>query len=443
MKTSLEDISSVKKKILMEIEPEEVDRQFNEAYRELGKRVKKPGVRPGKVPRSILEGRFRKQVVEDVTKELISDTLPKALEEVNTFPLGTPVLEKETLKQGGNFKCSAVMEVRPEFELKDYLGVEVDKEKFLVTEEDVNNQLEQIRKSHGKLTSVEKDRPIQRDDYVILDYEGYEGDQPLEGIKSPNFLVKVGANDFHPDFEESLIGLTKGDESEIEVDFEDTYYHSKLAGRNVKFKVEIRDIKEMVLPELNDEFSQTVGTEFENLEDLKRHVRETVTEQEKKRIDRDLNNRLIEKISEGLDFELPQVLVDSEIDQAVEDLRQNLERSGSSFEKTGLSEEKLNENFRPPSEKRVKEMLVLAQVAKQDKIEVDEEDLEEGFKEIASSIGQDIETIKKYYEARNLVSSLKQKLLERKTLNYLIEHAIISEVDKESLNKNSPKEGDQ
>lgn len=445
MKTSLEDISSVKKKILIEIEPEEVDRQFNEAYRELGKRVKIPGFRPGKVPRSILEGRFRKQVVEDVTKELISDTLPKALEEVNTFPLGTPVLEKETLKQGGNFKYSAVMEVRPEFELKNYLGVEVDKEKFLVTEEDVNNQLEQIRKSHGKLTSVEKDRSIQRDDYVILDYEGYEGDQPLEGIKSPNFLVKVGANDFHPDFEESLIGLKKGDESEIEVDFEDTYYHSKLAGRNVKFKVEIRDIKEMVLPELNDEFSQTVGTEFENLEDLKRHVRETVTEQEKKRIDRDLNNRLIEKISEGLDFELPQVLVDSEIDQAVENLRQNLERSGSSFEKTGLSEEKLNENFRPPSEKRVKEMLVLAQVAKQDKIEVDEEDLEEGFKEIASSIGQDIETIKKYYEARNLVSSLKQKLLERKTLNYLIEHAIISEVDKESLNlnKNSPKEGDQ
>ena len=285
----------------------------------------------------------------------------------------------------------------------------------------MNNQLDQIRKSHGKLTSVEKDRSIQRDDYVILDYEGYEGDQPLESSKSPNFLVKVGANDFHPDFEESLIGLKKGDESEIEVDFEDTYYHSKLAGRNVKFKVKIRDIKEMVLPELNDEFSQTVGTEFENLEDLKRHVRETVTEQEKKRIDRDLNNRLIEKISEGLDFELPQVLVDSEIDQAVENLRQNLERSGSSFEKTGLSEEKLNENFRPPSEKRVKEMLVLAQVAKQDKIEVDEEDLEEGFKEIASSIGQDIETIKKYYEARNLVSSLKQKLLERKTLNYLIE----------------------
>ncbi|NQU13403.1 MAG: trigger factor [Desulfobacteraceae bacterium] len=443
MKTNLEEISPVKKKLFIEIDPEEVDRKFNQAYRDLGKKAKVPGFRPGKVPRSILEGRFRKQVTEDVTRDLISDTLPKALDEVKTFPLGTPVLEKETLKQGEIFKYSAVMEVRPEFEVKDYLGVEVEKGKCLVTEEDVSNQLEQIRKSHGKLTTVEEDRPIQRDDYVILDYEGYEGGQPLVGVKAPNFLVKVGSEDFHPRFEESLIGLKKGDESEIEVDFGDTYYHSKLAGKRVKFKVEIKDIKEMVLPELNDEFSQTLGTEFEDLEGLKRHVRKMVTEQEEKRIESDLRDRLMERTSERLEFKLPQVLVDAEIAHAVENLRQNLERNGSSFEKAGLSEDKLKGTFRPPSEQRVKEMLILAQIAEQDGIKVDEEDLEEGFKEIASNMGQDSETIRKYYEAKNLVPSLQQTLLEQKTLNYLVEHAMITEVDKESLNQNNPKEGDQ
>ncbi len=443
MKTSLEDISAVKKKLLIEIETEEVNKKFNEAYRALGKKAKVPGFRPGKVPRTILEGRFRTQVTEDVAKDLISDTLPKALEEVNTFPLSTPVLEKETVKQGENFKYSAVMEIRPEFEVKDYLGLEVEKEKCVVTEEDVNKQLEQIQQSHGKMTSVDQERPVQGDDYVMLDYEGHEGERPLEGVKASDFLLKVGSNDFHPDFEESLIGLKKGDQSEIEVDFEDSYYHSKLAGKKVTFRVKIKDIKEMALPELNDEFSQTLGAGFEDLESLKNHVRETVTTEVKKRIERDLGSRIIERISGELDFELPQVLVDSEVAQAVESLGQNMERNGSSFETAGLSEQKLKENFRPASEKRVKEMLVLAQIAKQDKVEVGKEDLEKGFGEMASNIGQDIQVIRKYYEARGLVPSLKQTLLEQKTLIYLVDHAKVTEVDKESLNQNGSKEGDK
>ncbi len=443
MKAHLEDISPVKKKLFIEIEPEEVNRKLDKAYRDLGKKAKIPGFRPGKVPRRILEGRFRKQVVEDVTRDLITETLPKAFEEINSFPLGTPVLEKETLKEGEDFKYSAVVEVRPEFEVKDYLGVQVEKEKCLVTEEDVNRELEQIRKSHGKMHSVEEARAIQQDDYVILDYEGYEGDQPLEGVKSPNFLVRVGSNDFHPDFEQSLIGLKKGDDAEIEVNFEDTYYHSKLAGRHVKFKVRIGDIKEMVLPDLDDEFVKTLKTDFEDLDGLKGHVRKGLTAHEKNRIDRDLKYRLIEKIAGGLDFELPQLLVDSEIDQGLERFRQELERAGSSFEKTGLSPEKLKEDLRSPSEKRVKRMLVLTQIAKQDEIELNEEDLTKGFEEIASNLGQDVESIRKFYEARGLVPSLKQDLLEQKTLNYLVEHAMITETDEKSVNQETPKEGEQ
>ena len=302
MKASLEDISAVKKKLRIEIEPEEVDKKLSDAYRELGKRAKIPGFRPGKVPRTILEGRFRNQVVEDVAKDLINETFPKALEEVKTFPLGPPILEKDALRQGENFKYTAVMEVSPQFEVKDYLGVEAEKEKYLVKEEDVLSQLEQVRKSNGKLTSVDQDRPIQSDDYVILDYEGFEENRALDGIKSPNFLVKVGSDDFHPDFEKSLIGLKKGDESEIEVDFEDTYYHSRLAGKSVKFKVKINDIKEMALPELSDEFARNLGADFKDLEDLKRHLKETFSAQEKKRIDTELKRRLVAKISGALDL---------------------------------------------------------------------------------------------------------------------------------------------
>jgi trigger factor len=443
MKTTLEDISAVKKKLIVEIESSEIDKKLDEAYRDLGKRAKIPGFRPGKVPRKILEGRFGNQVVEDVTKNLISETFPKAINEVETFPLGPPLLEKETLKQGQSFKYSAVMEVRPQFEVKGYQGLDAEKEKFSVTDEDVLKQLEQIRESNGKLTSIEEQRPVKENDYVILDYEGFVGDSPLEGIKAPNFLLKVGSNDFHPKFEESLIGLNKGSETEIKVDFEETYRHSTLAGKSVKFKTKITDIKEMILPDLNDEFAKNLGAEFKDIEDLKDKVRESMTAQDKTRIERDLKQRLIGKISAGVDLELPQVLVDSETDYAVETLKQNLIRSGSNLEKAGLSEDKLRQDFRPSSEKRVKDMLVLGEIAKLEEITVEEEDLSQGYKDLAATMGQDPETLRKYYEARNIVDSLKEKLLEEKTLNYLVEHANITEVDKiEKIEDNNKKEKD-
>jgi trigger factor len=430
MKTSLEEISPVKKKLSIEIESKEVDKKLNKAYRELGKKAKIAGFRPGKIPRNILEIRFSAQVGEDVTRDLISETLPLAMQEVEIFPLGTPLLEKDLLKEGQNFKYSAVMEVRPEFMVKDYLKIEVEKEKLSISEEDVRKQLEQIREANGKLTTIDQDRPVKKDDYVVIDYEGFEQGKSLDGIKSKNFLMKVGSHEFHPGFDEALIGLHKGDETEIRVDFEKDHYHLKLAGRKVDFKVKVTEIKEMVLSELNDDFARNLGADFEELEDLKSKVRESLIANEEKRIDKDLKKRILEKISANVDFELPQTLIESELDYAVESVKQNLMRSGSSLEKAGLSEEKLREEFKPTAKNRVKELLILGEIAKQDNIELSEEDLTDSYKNIAENIGQDIETVRKYYEAKNLVGSLKEKLLEEKTLNYIVENAKILEVDK-------------
>ena len=441
MRTNLEDITSVKKKLSVEIESEEVDRKFNKAYKELGKQVKIPGFRPGKVPRKILERHIGSQVTEDVAKDLINETLPGALEEVKTFPLGVPTLEKETLKQGQDFKYSAIMEVRPQFEIKNYLGLEVEKETFSVTEQDVQDQLAQIRNAHGTLTSIDSNRPIKKNDDVVLDYQGFEKGQPLKEIHASNFLLKVGGNDFHPKFEESLIGLKKDDEAEIKVEFEVSYPHTKLAGKTVDFKIKVIDIKKMVLPELNDEFAQNLGADFKNLKDLNNKVRDMILAQEEKRIDSELKQNLLKKISDSVDFELPQTLVEAEIEQVVENVKENLVRSGSNLEKTGLSEEKLQKDFRPASEKRVKNLLILGEIAKQEKLAVNEEDMNQGFKDLAASTGQDAEILRKYYQAKNLMDALEEKLLEEKTLNYLVKNAKISTIDPQSKN-NSKKKGE-
>jgi len=435
MKTTLEDISPVKKKLLIEIDSKEVDKKLNQAYGEIRKSAKIPGFRPGKVPRKILETYFGNQVIDDVTRELISDSFPKAVDEVNTFPLGQPILEKEALKQGQDFSYSAIMEVRPEFEVKDYLGLDVEKEILSISEEVVQKRLEEIREANGKMVSIEEERQIRDGDFVIVDYEGFEDGQPMEDVKSSNLLVKVGKNDFHPKFDEALIGLKKEDETEVGIDFEDDFYDAKLAGKSVNFKIRIVDIKELVLPELNDEFASNLGADLKDLDSLKKELKNAVTSQEEKRIDSELKQRLLEKISEGIDFELPEVLIDAEIDFSFRRLNDNLERSGSSLEKAGIPEAGLRKEFRPASEKRVKEMLILDRIAKQDQIIIDDDDLEEGYGKLAESMGQDVETVKKYYEARGQVDTLKEEMMKEKTLNYLVDHANISEVERDTFSQ--------
>jgi len=432
MKTSLEEISPIKKRLLIEIDSREVDEKLDRAYQEVGKKAKIPGFRPGKIPMKILERYFATQVTEDVSNGIISDTFQQAMEEVKTFPVATPLLEKEPLKRGQNFKYSAVMEIRPRFELKDYLGIEVEKEKWTVTDQDVNEEIQKILQSHGKLSPVDGERPIQKDDYVLVEYQAYEGEIPLPEIQSKNFLLRVGSNDFHPKFEDALIGLTKGAETEINVDFEGDYFHKKLAGKKVRFKVKVMEIKKMILPELTDEFAASLGGELKNLEELREKVRESIGEREKRRTEKEAKQKLLRKVSESVDFELPQALVEAEIDYAIENIRQNLARSGSNLEKTGLSPQKLREEFRLAAETRVKHMFVLGQIADQNHISVDEADLEEAYKDMASSTGEDSATLRKYYESRGLVDSLKQRLLEEKTLNYLLGRAKILKVESPS-----------
>ena len=423
MKTSVEEISPVKKKLVVEIGADVVDKSVNDAYRRLGKRAKIPGFRPGKVPRKIMERYFSAEVQQDVTRELVNETLPRAVEETDTFPLTMPVIENDMLKTGQNFKYTATMEVKPRFELKDYMGIEVEKEVFSVTDEDVKNRLEEIRRSNGTLKQVEEDRAVKPEDYVVIEYQGFENGQPIEGIKAENFLLRIGSNDFHPDFEKALIGRKKGEPTEIKVTFEETHYHPRLAGKSVDFKVKVTEIKEMELPELNDEFAKKLGDDFKDLETLEKKLKEDMIKREETRTDRELKKKLLEKIAEGIEFELPESLVESEVRNATENIRQNLVRSGSSIEKAGLDETRLRQNLRPGAEKRVKEMLILGKIAGDNELSIDEVELTDGFRNMANSMGQDLQSVRRFYEANNLIDSFRESLLEEKTLNYLVNGA--------------------
>lgn len=438
MKSSSEDISSVMKKLTIEVEAKEVDKLVDKAYRQLGKTARIPGFRVGKAPRSVLERRFSNDVAEDVARDIINDSLPKAIEEMNTMPLGAPLLEKDELKPGQNFTYSATIEVRPPFDLSDYVGIEVDKEKLAVTDSDVAERLEQIRNANGSLKSIEPARPVQKDDHVVLNYEVFEEGVAQEDLKASNFLLKVGQNEFNEDFEKALIGSGKEEEKEIQTQFPEDYPNARMAGRNLNFKVKVVDIKELELPELNDDFVKNFGPDFKTLEDLKEKLRETMVNQEQKRVDNDLKQQILQKITSTVDFEIPQILLESELNYAYQNFKQNLTQRGSSLEQAGITEEKFKTDFKPFSERRVKEILVLEKIAEKDNITLDEADLAKAYKEMAISMGLEEKVLRQYYEARGLENSLREKLLEEKTLNYLIDNAKVREVEREALSQDQP-----
>jgi trigger factor len=429
MKASIEQITAVKKRLTVEIEAEEVDKKIEEAYKELKKKAKVDGFRPGKVPRNILQRYFGAQVNEDVKRGLLSETLPQAFEETKIFPVAMPVIENESLKTGEGYKYVALMEVRPDFELKDYMGLEVDKEILSVSDDSVNSQLEEIRRVNSRLKPLEEDRGIRNDDCAIIEYEAFEGLKPIEDVKAKNFLVRVGSNQFHPEFEKGLLGLKAGESAEITVDFAQDDSNTKLAGKKVLFKVQVTDVKIMETPDLNDDFAKSLSADFSDLETLKNRIREDIRGREEKRVDREMKRRLLDKISATVSFDLPESLVESEMRYAVESVKQNLLRMGSNFEKSGLTEAKVREDFRAASEKRVKDLLILGEIARQNDLSVSEIELEQGFADLAKGMGQDAKVVRQYYEAKGLLDGFQDRLLEEKTLNYLVKGAKIREIE--------------
>lgn len=433
MKTSVEEISPVKRRLTVELEAEEVTRKIEEAYSTLKKKAKVHGFRPGKVPREILERYYGEKVAEDVTRGIVSETLPIALEESKIYPLTMPRLENDVLKKGETFKYAAVMEIRPLFELKNYTGLDVEKEKVSVLDDEVEGHLEEIRKVNARLKPLDEDRGVREDDCVLVDYEAFEGSKPIEGIKAENFMVRMGTAMIHTDFEKGLLGLKPGEVKQISVDFEGDYQNSKLAGKRVTFKVKVTDIKIMELPELNDDFAASLGGEFKQLEEVRKKIREDLLAREEKRVDREMKRRLLDRISGTVDLELPESLVEAELRYAVQNVRQQLQRMGSSLEKAGVSEEKIRADFMAASRKRVKDLLVLGEIASQNNLAVSEDDLTRGLEELAQSMGQEPSVVRRYYEERDMLDSYRERLLEEKTLNFLVEGAKITEVEASRL----------
>ncbi|MDD5452024.1 MAG: trigger factor [Desulfovibrionales bacterium] len=425
MRCRVEDISAVRKKIYVEIPQEVVAEEIENAYRALNKKVRIKGFRPGKIPREILERYYRQNVEVDTLDKLLNDSYPRAVHETGLSPVARPVIDEEEFKPGEYLKYTATVEVKPLIEVKDYLELEIERKESPVTDQDVDKKLDELRQMNAHFKSIDEDRPIREGDVAVIDYKGFRDGNPVEGSNGQSYHLEVGSGLFNPDFERQLIGLSKNAETEIKVTFSEDFANKTMAGKTMDFQVGVNDIKERVVPALDDAFAVDLGADFKNLEDLRNKVKETLVEAQKKQSEADMRRQVMDMLIAKCDFELPESLLEGEIDAIVDESRRKLARMGIPVESTGISDKELRNKFREEAGKRARGSLILEEIARRENLKVEEKDIDEEFAKVARTLNMKPEEANHLRANPNLMQSLPDYILPQKTLDYLIEHAKI------------------
>ena len=427
MKTSVEEISSIKKKVFIEIPEDQVNKEVESFYKDLGKKAKIKGFRPGKVPRNILERYFKDYVKAEVVQKLIQDTYPQALSEIDLQPVSPPVIDPGEFEGGKSFQYSAVIEVKPDIKLEGYTGLKIEGKKEEVKDEEVEERLRALQNLHANLKTISEARPIQAGDFVIVDYEASMGGKPLEGGKAIDFTVEVGSGQFIPALEEKLIGLKPEEEKEIEVSFPEDYGYQKWAGKTISFHVKIKEIKEKILPPLDDEFAKDLG-DYSSFEELKAKLKGEIEKEKELVLERQLKDQVVDQLLEANPFEVPESLVEEQAKAMVSDTKLKLAAQGVVLKNLGVTEEKLQEDYKAMAQKQVKTFLILDKIASQEGIAVTDEEADDRLKEMAERMHQKFDVVKRYYEKNGLLPEVKAGIIRDKILNFLLEKANVNYV---------------
>jgi len=432
MKVTVEDRSSVKKVMHIEIPEAEVTRALDDAYKTLKKTAKVKGFRPGKTPRGVLERLYKKDVHADVASKLIQDAYVDALKETELKVVGSPVVDPAELEATGDYRFDAEVEVHPEIADIDFTGLKLTKTLHAASDEEVEVQIQMMQKNLAKREPIDEQRPAVAGDFVQLDYEGFKAGKPFEETrKTENFVIKLGDGHISEDFDNGVIGMSPGDEKEITVAFPDDYFNKKLAGHTVDFKVLLKEIRKEVLPEIDDEMAKQLGP-FTTLDEVRDKIRENLTQGYEKRIEQELNEQIFSQILEKTEFEVPDVMVNYELDHIISDAERSFSYHNKTFEEAGISRESLAEKYRDTAEKQVRRQLILGKIIDQEKMELSDEELENGFAEMAQTYNQPVDVIKGIYQnSGDKLELFKHALLEKKAIKLIMERNAIETVEPE------------
>lgn len=440
MKVTVEDQSSVKKILHIEIPEETITKELNDAYKDLRKTAKVKGFRPGKAPRSVLERLYKKDVSTDVRSRLIQNAFVEAVHETKLNVVSAPKVDPPELQQKSAYQFDAEVEVQPEINDIEYKNLTLKKPLYKPSDEEVLAELEMLRKKLAKTDKIENQRPVQDGDYVLIDYEGFKDGQPFEETqKTENFTMKVGDAYISDQFDQALIGMNPGEEKKIQVTFPKDYTNRNLIDVSVSFNVYLHEIQELNLPPIDDEMAKKLGP-FDSIDALKNQILKNLSEGYEKRIEQEINEQIFTQLLEKVAFEVPGSLVERELDHIVEDTQRSLQYANKTMEEKGLTREGLIEKYRDTAVSQVKRQLLLAKLIRQEKLELSDEEYENALSDMAAVYHQPVEYIKNYYNKNpDKIDIFKHALLEKKVIKLIMDSNRIEEVasEKENITDNA------
>jgi trigger factor len=426
MKANWEKIEKNVGVLDVEVEAERFAEALDRAFRKVVKKVNVPGFRRGKVPRVIFEARFGvESLYQDAIDILLPDAYSDAVEQTGIEPVARPDVDVEQIGKGKPFKFKAKVTVKPEVTLGEYKGLEVPAAETEVTEEEVAKELERLQQRHAELVVVDEG-PAQQGDIVIIDYEGFRDGVPFEGGKGERQTLELGSNTLIPGFEEQVVGMNIAEEKEIAVTFPEDYHVKELAGQPAVFRVKLHEIKRKILPELDDEFAKDVS-EFDTLEEYKQDLTSKLKERKRKEAEAARESAVVEKAAAAAEVDIPEVMIDNETERLVREFESRLRMQGMNLQLycqvSGQDEAALRAQMRAEAEKRVRNDLVLEQIAKAENIDVSEEEIEEELNRLSQLYNRPADELKSLFSSNGYLDTLKTDLKIRKVVKFLVEHS--------------------
>lgn len=400
----------------------------NKAYNKSRNKYNIPGFRKGKAPRIVIETQYGKGIFyNDAIEILFPEVYPEAIKELDIDPIDNPDLDIEEISKDNGLVMVLNVEVKPEFELGNYKGIEIAKVENTVSDENVDAKLQEMVEKNARLVSVE-DKALEDGDTAIIDFEGFENGVAFDGGKGENYNLVIGSNTFIPGFEEQLVGKKAGEEVEVNVTFPEEYHSQDLAGKPVVFNVKINDVKVKELSALDDEFAKDTS-EFDSLDELKADLRAKLEEEAKNRADAETRNSVVEKVAENTEIEIPEVMIQHQIDNMLNELNYQLQYQGFGLqqllEMTGRTMEELREERKEDAKKLVKSSLVLEAITKAEGIEATEEEFKAELEKMASAYNMEVEKIEASLRDADK-EDIKGQIKIRKTIDLLVDNATIA-----------------
>lgn len=425
MAVKKEDVEKNLVKLTFEVSSEDFEKAINAVYKKNVKKFNVPGFRKGHAPKAVIEKLYTKAVFYD---EAINNVLPeayaKALEEADVDAVARPEIDVEEIKDGEPVVFTALVTTRPEVKLGEYKGIEVDKIDYTVSDEDVENDIKATQMKNARLITVD-DRAVKTGDITVIDFEGSVDGVPFDGGKGEDYDLEIGSGTFIPGFEDQLVGANTGDLVDVKVTFPEEYHAENLAGKDAVFKVTVKEIKERELPELNDDFADEVS-EFSTLDEFKADVRKKLEETAQNRAQVETENAVIAKVIENAEFDIPEAMIEANIDNLVNDFAQRLTYQGLDVDTylkyTGMSMEALRTNFKPEAERKISGSLVLTAVKNAEGIETGEEELELHLVDMAKKYNMELDKLKELLGDAEK-ENIKSDLAIQKTITMLVNNA--------------------